>query len=126
VVSENNGGYLHEYVAYWRTVALGPDLVQVIGPCVSACTMLMAYVPKERICFNARSYLAFHQARSKTVDDLVGSGVINMPTTQWMIDEYPADIRDWLVANGAVTNVPGQGYWALMAEELWKMGYGKC
>ena len=43
-----------------------------------------------------------------------------------MIDQYPADIRSWVVAMGGVEQMPVMSYWALPAPTLWKLGYRRC
>jgi hypothetical protein len=42
VVVGNNGGDLFKFVDYWRRVAVAPDRVEIRGPCVSACAMVLA------------------------------------------------------------------------------------
>jgi hypothetical protein len=64
--------------------------------------------------------LDFHQARTYYTDTH-GSP----KTTAWMIERYPADIRDWIAVQGGQEKMP-VGYWTLSANELWKMGYRKC
>jgi hypothetical protein len=122
MVLHNNGGNLSEFVAYWRTVAVAPDVVKVFGPCGSACTIVIAYIPKDRLCFGKHSSLNFHQARLKTQDRWMSSP----ETSKWMIDKYPANIRHWVMARGGPEKMLSDSYWTLPAEELWKMGYSKC
>jgi hypothetical protein len=51
VVNNDWGGRLHEYEARWQQVAIGGGPVEIMGWCVSGCTLLAAYIPKERLCF---------------------------------------------------------------------------
>lgn len=122
MVLHNNGGNLSEFVAYWRTVAIAPDVVKIFGPCASGCTMVMAYIPKERLCFGPRGALLFHQARLNAKDWWISSP----ETSKWMIDKYPANIRHWVMAKGGPEKMLSDSYWTLPAEELWEMGYRKC
>jgi hypothetical protein len=122
MVLHNNGGNLSEFVAYWRTVAIAPDVVKIFGPCASGCTMVMAYIPKERLCFGPRGALLFHQARRNAKDWWISSP----ETSKWMIDKYPANIRHWVMAKGGPEKMLSDSYWKLPAEELWEMGYRKC
>jgi hypothetical protein len=46
--------------------------------------------------------------------------------TQWMIDQYPADIRGWIAAHGGSEKMPWSGFLMMHAYELWNMGYRKC
>jgi hypothetical protein len=44
-----------------------------------------------------------------------------------MFDSYPQDIRTWLQQKGGLEKMAhGAKLWALLAPELWKMGYRKC
>ena len=87
----------------------------------SACTLVTAYIPKDRICFSDRAVLAFHHSW------FAETGEINPKGTKWMIDSYPADIRGWIVAYGGLAKMPiGSSYWTLPAKELWEMGYRRC
>ena len=39
-----------EYDFYWRRIASLDGPVQIVGMCQSACTMVMAHIPKDRLC----------------------------------------------------------------------------
>ena len=103
---------------FWRIKAQGGP-VKVIGPCGSACTQVLSFIPKDRLCFGERSFLAFHMVRKANVP--------NVEETRLMINSYPDDVRDWINAKGGHSLMPGlKGYWRLGARELWKMGHAKC
>jgi hypothetical protein len=117
------GGDLREHEARWKTLAESGDDVEVRGWCVSGCTMIMAYVPKSRICFAWGSSLRFHQARAGiTVETATPSN----STTQYMLNKYPLDIKTWLEKRGGVQEMTVEKFWVLDATELWEMGYRKC
>jgi hypothetical protein len=133
VIRHDGGGFLHEYVDRWSTISAQGGQVEVLGRCASACTLVTAYIPKDRLCFGPDASLDFHMARkSKTDASPAPEG------TQWMLERYPADIRNWIADQGRYRmlhdwNVtqgsetpPRYGYWTLPAEELWKMGYRRC
>jgi hypothetical protein len=121
VVVGNNGGDLFKFVDYWRRVAVAPDRVEIRGPCVSACAMVLAYVPKDRLCIGWYSYFAFHMVRRSD------NGVVIAKSTQWMMDQFPAEIRDWMEAQGGFNSMPvGEKLWIMTPQDLWKMGYSKC
>jgi hypothetical protein len=115
------GGDLHAHIAYFRKLATLSDRVEILHPCYSACTMVVAYIEKDRICFGEQASLNFHQARSYADPSaLVG-------VTKWMIAEYPRDISQWILRKGGHNSMPsGYKYWTLPASELWEMGYRKC
>ena len=119
IVDFDAGGRIQEYDLRWRSIAGQGGQVAVLGMCQSACTLVVAHIPRGRLCFGNYSSLNFHQAR---LDD----GSPAPRATQWMTDRYPQDIRDWLTARGGPEAMPRYGYWVLPAEKLWAMGYRKC
>jgi hypothetical protein len=89
--------------------------------------MVVAHIPKDRLCFGPSGALGFHQSR------LVFNGintpdisVVDPKGTQWMIDQYPDDIRHWIKTKGGIKKMTVENMWTLPASELWKMGYSKC
>ena len=94
--------------------------VDILGMCQSACTLVTAYIRKDRLCFGERGYLSFHMAR------LLSNDRPSLESTQWIIDQYPDDIRGWIIAKGGAAKMPIEGYWTLPASDLWQMGYRKC
>ncbi len=83
VVNNDWGGRLHEYEARWQQVAIGGGPVEIMGWCVSGCTLLAAYIPKERLCFGEGAALYFHQARA------ANDGEVMWSVTKRMIDRFP-------------------------------------
>jgi hypothetical protein len=114
------GGVLHEHMQRWRELVQTGSDVEVRGPCFSACTMIMAVVPKERLCFGDYASLQFHLATDRA------SGRIAINASMWMLMQYPRDIYDWPMARGGVPNMGVHDFWVLEAPELWAMGYRRC
>ena len=79
----------------------------------------MAYIPREKICFDGFASLKFHAAAGRL-------GKPDLQTTEWMVDQYPEDIRAWLKNKGAPEKMTFEEYWGLPAVDLWKMGYREC
>ena len=120
VVDGSEGGLISEYNFYWQRISALNGPVKIMGMCQSACTMVMAHIPKDRLCFGDAGHLKFHQARVSQ------GGPIAPDSTQWMINQYPDDVRSWIVAHGGLQGMPSHGYWTLTASELWQMGYKRC
>lgn len=121
VISSEPGGSLDAHQMRFKAwAALGAE-VEIRGMCQSACTLVMSYVPRERICFSKSGYLNFHLASYD------GHNVVpSLEHTRWMIENYPADIRAWIEAKGGAAKMPQWTFWRLRADDLWKMGYRKC
>jgi hypothetical protein len=113
------GGFVHEHIKRWRQVEKSAADVEIRGPCFSACTLVMSVVPKERICFGDHASLQFHLAA-----DLQGRPAYD--TTASMLQSYPRDIREWVLARGGMASMTIYDFLILEAEELWGMGYRKC
>jgi hypothetical protein len=113
------GGRLDTHVERWKALARSGDSVEVRGPCFSGCTLVVAYVPRERLCFGEYSLLYFHFPRDAL------TGIVNFRSKEQMWDSYPDDIQKWL-ATRTFDNLVFADFWELKAEELWAMGYRKC
>src|ERR1700704_5657105 len=61
-IGHDAGGQIGPYLE--RLVALRNSGERVIidGPCLSACTMVLGVIPRERICMTGRARLGFHAA----------------------------------------------------------------
>jgi hypothetical protein len=120
VLYNEPGGILQDHIKRWQALAASGDNVEIRGPCVSGCTMIMAFIPSDRICFGDAASLQFHMARNATNQEP------NVDSARWMLNQYPQDIRLWIRAKGGVEKMTIYAMWKLTAEELWAMGYRKC
>jgi hypothetical protein len=89
-VSDDHGGLVASYQSQWQGLAARGVSVRIVGPCVSACTILVGYIPRERICVLPSAYLGFHWATTQF-------------HTQELWSIYPADIRQWISEHGGLT-----------------------
>jgi hypothetical protein len=120
VLYDEPGGYLHLYEERFRKLAGSGDEVEIRGTCPSACTTIMAHIPRERLCFGDYASLQFHLARDGNTQEP------SIEASRYMYSHYPQDIRIWLANKGGVDRMPYFGMWTLEATELWEMGYRKC
>jgi hypothetical protein len=115
---DEKGGGIYEHRTRFQALANSGNQVEIRGRCQSACTLIMAYIPRERLCFGDRGFLAFHSARTETYVPLPDA-------TRDMFNTYPQEIRDWILARGGPEKMTGK-YWILPPSELWAMGYRRC
>jgi len=120
VLYDEPGGELSAHVARWQALAQSDDDVEIRGPCDSACTLIMGYVPTERLCFGEYASLRFHPVRDAITDTPLEK------STKWMINSYPQDIRLWIESKGGWEKMALMQMWTLSASKLWAMGYRKC
>jgi hypothetical protein len=133
VIRGDDGGVIREYALRWIEIAGKDTEVEILGECVSACTLVVSYIPKNRLCFGPYASLKFHMAHQP-------DGTPSRSVTQWMIDLYPDDIRNWITANGGIDKMPSGSteiigaitgitmprFWVMPARQLWDMGYRRC
>jgi hypothetical protein len=90
-ISDNRGGSIADYQTYWEAIAGRGVNVKIIGPCVSACTLIFKYIPRDKICVTPAARFGFHLG---TTPLATGS----------LYEAYSADIRAWIDAHGGLTH----------------------
>jgi len=90
-VYDNHGGRVAEYNARWARLAARGVNVKIIGPCQSACTVLLGHIPRERICVTPQASFGFHLAKLPAA-------------TETLRRAYAADIRAWIKRHGGLTH----------------------
>jgi hypothetical protein len=83
-ISDDVGGRIGAYVDQYTAARNSGERVVIDGVCLSACTLVLGIVPRNRICVTRRAMLGFHAA--------------------WMQDDDPARPR----TDADVSGVPGQ------------------
>ena len=120
VITYGAGGLLFEHNLKYMGYRNAGMAVEMRGPCYSACTLITAYVGKDKLCIGQGAFFAFHQVRT-----LYGKKV--MPAeTALMYWQQPIEIRDWIDRAGGHQNLPLDGFWTMYDHELWAIGYPRC
>ena len=88
-VYDNHGGSVAAYDAQWAAHARAGASVRIVGPCQSACTVLLRHIPRSRICVTPEARFGFHQANLPEATATLWSG-------------YGSDIRAWINAHGGL------------------------
>ncbi|HUI11942.1 MAG TPA: hypothetical protein VL048_00575 [Xanthobacteraceae bacterium] len=89
-VAGDYGGFLVAYEAKWKKLADENANVRIAGPCVSACTVLAGYIPRDKICATPKGSLGFHLAFPYFITP-----------TLWK--DYPPDIQAWITKKGGLS-----------------------
>jgi hypothetical protein len=89
-VYDNHGGSVAQYNARWAADAARGVSVRIVGPCQSACTVLLGHIPRSRICVTPQARFGFHLARLPQATATLWNG-------------YPADIKGWINQHGGLT-----------------------
>jgi hypothetical protein len=88
-ISDDHGGSVAHYAARWSALEARGVSVRIVGPCQSACTVLLGHIPRAKICVTPAASFGFHLAHLKSATD-----------TLWAA--YQPDIRAWIAAHGGL------------------------
>lgn len=100
-IENDHGGRIGTYMRRFSSLRDSGESVIIDGDCVSACTLVLSYIPKERICVTRKARLGFHSAWKP---GFLGIRVFNAAGTAILYNRYPAEIRNWLVQSGGLTD----------------------
>src|SRR6266481_8979926 len=100
IISDDVGGKMKDYTTHFQQVRDSGEPVVISGTCVSACTMVLGFVPSDRICATDKAALGFHAA---WMFDNSGKRVVSASGTQDLMNTYPAPVRAWIARNGGLT-----------------------
>jgi hypothetical protein len=98
-ISDDAGGLIDTYVQKFSRIRDSGERTVVDGQCLSACTLVLAFVPRERMCVTPNAVFGFHSAWSY---DAQGGQALDQKATQSLWDMYPERIRQWIRANGGL------------------------
>ena len=94
------GGQIGPYLEAMLALRKSGELIIIDGPCLSACTMLLGVIPRERICVTRRAQLGFHAAWRP---GRRGRQVTSSGATKLLMDIYPQHVRSWIRKRGGLS-----------------------
>jgi hypothetical protein len=100
LISEDRGGQIGAYLQTFTNVRDTGERVVIDGNCLSACTILLGVVPRNRICATPRARLGFHAA---WMPDESGRPVTSPLGTQALWNIYPPHVRRLINRHGGLT-----------------------
>jgi hypothetical protein len=95
------GGQIGPYLKLFSAVNQSGERVVIDGPCLSACTLVLMTLPRQRICVTPRAVLGFHAASSR---DFYGRRVWEPEATGVVLSAYPPAVRQWIVRHGGLSS----------------------
>ena len=98
-IAQDNGGQIGQYLHQYSMMRSTGENIIIDGPCLSACTLVLGVVPRERICVTSRARLGFHAA---WLPDDSGRPTTFPRATQLMMGIYPERIKRWIAKNGGL------------------------
>ena len=99
-ILSSSGGEVSSFLAVFARVRQSGDRVIIDGPCLSACTLVLSTIPKNRICVTRRAVLGFHAP--KYVDPRSGRMSGSPEVTRIVTKSYPAGVRAWIKKRGGL------------------------
>jgi hypothetical protein len=100
-ISDDVGGRIGTYVEAYSAVRASGQRVVIDGACLSACTLVLGIVPRERICVTHRATLGFHAA---WMPGPSGRPVRSAVGTQALWEVYPPHLRRWISSRGGLSS----------------------
>src|SRR5215470_13220249 len=99
-IRSSPGGEVGHYLALFMVVRQSGERVIIDGPCLSACTLVLSVVPRDRICVTRRAAFGFHAARE------VGRKGRLKPAseaTRLITATYPEPVQAWIEQHGGLS-----------------------
>jgi hypothetical protein len=98
-IKDDPGGQIGPYLEALVALRGSGEKVAIDGACLSACTMVLGVIPRERICVTPRARLGFHAAWHPTEKGIVTS----RSATKLLMDIYPEHVRVWIKSHGGLS-----------------------
>ena len=99
-ISDDVGGRIGAYVEQYSQVKQNGERVVIDGTCLSACTLVLGIVPRDRICVTRRAMLGFHAAWMPGPE---GKPIPSSAGTQALWELYPQHVKRWISARGGLS-----------------------
>jgi hypothetical protein len=99
-IAEDRGGQIGQYLQTFALLRSSGEKVVVDGNCLSACTLVLGVIPRERICATDRARFGFHAA---WMPDSEGRPVTSPMGTQALWRIYPQSVRHWISRHGGLS-----------------------
>ena len=99
-IAEDRGGQIGHYLQSFAALRSSGEHVVVDGNCLSACTLVLGLIPRDRICATPRARFGFHAAWMPDAD---GRPVTSPMGTQALWNIYPVAVRHWINRHGGLS-----------------------
>jgi hypothetical protein len=99
-ISDDVGGRIGAYVEQYSQVKQNGERVVIDGTCLSACTLVLGIVPRDRICVTRRAMLGFHAAWMPGPE---GKPIPSSAGTQALWELYPQHVKRWISSRGGLS-----------------------
>jgi hypothetical protein len=100
LISADRGGLISDYAERFLSARASGEQVVIDGACLSACTLVVGMLPRDKVCATPKAVLGFHSAWRPTGD---GRRVSSVSASQAMMEVYPEELRRWIARRGGLT-----------------------
>jgi hypothetical protein len=102
-IRASGGGQIGQYLRLFAVLRASGQRIVIDGPCLSACTLIVTMVPRDRICTTRRAVLGFH---APYLPGETGRELRFAEATKIVLDMYPPQLRNWIRRKGGLTSRP--------------------
>jgi hypothetical protein len=99
-IAGDQGGQIGRYVDRYEQLRASGQTIIIDGLCASACTIILATIPHDKICVTPNANLAFHAAWDFGAH---GRAIASRGATQMLYSMYPSQVRHWIASQGGLT-----------------------
>jgi hypothetical protein len=100
-IANDRGGQIGRYLYRYDKLRTSRQPVMIDGLRASACTIVLAEIPADRICVTSQAKLAFHAAWDFNRH---GLPVVNPGATRMLYSWYPTRVKQWIDGRGGLTS----------------------
>lgn len=99
-IGDDRGGQIGQYLHAFAELRSSGERVIIDGNCLSACTLVLGMIPRNRMCATDRARLGFHAA---WLPDSDGNPVTSNVGTEALWKIYPLSVRRWINRRGGLS-----------------------
>jgi hypothetical protein len=101
-ILSSSGGEVSNFLTVFARVRQSGERVIIDGPCLSACTLVLSTIPRNRICVTRRAVLGFHAPQ--LMDESGRTLRAPAEATRIVTASYPSGVRAWIKRRGGLTH----------------------
>ncbi len=99
-IGQDRGGQIGAYVDKYQGLRSSGEMVMIDGVCLSACTIVLGSVPRDKICVTSRAKLGFHAAWNPASN---GRRITDPEASHTLYSMYPFEVRRWIDQRGGLS-----------------------
>jgi hypothetical protein len=99
-IAHDQGGQIGRYIDRYEQLRASGQTIMIDGLCASACTIILATIPHNKICVTPNANLAFHAAWDFGAH---GRTIANPGATRILYSMYPSQVQHWIASQGGLT-----------------------